>query len=39
MRQIKFRGKNSIGDLLNGYSIGWFENSRKGLIEYKLKMK
>lgn len=28
-----------VGDLLNGYSIGWFENSRKGLIEYKLKRK
>jgi len=28
-----------VGDLLEGYSVGWFENSRKGLVEYKLKLK
>lgn len=28
-----------VGDLLSGFTVGWFENSRKGLIEYKLKMK
>lgn len=28
-----------VGDLLNGYIVGWLENSRKGIIEYKLKLR